>query len=119
MSRFIAVALVSSLVVGAERDTLSRVEAATQSPIPAMPGRLVGIEAGHRLHLWCTGEGAPTVILEAGLGGYSVDWSLVQPAVSAKTRVCSYDRAGYAWSDKGPEPRGRHECDGVVEFLAR
>ena len=26
--------------------------------------------------------------------------------VAKFTKVCSYDRAGYAWSDKGPEPRG-------------
>ena len=74
-------------------------------PAPAMPGRLVSI-GQHRLHLWCTGEGSPTVILEAGLGAYSIDWALVQPSVAKLTRVCSYDRAGYAWSDRGPEPRG-------------
>jgi hypothetical protein len=29
----------------------------------------------------------------------------VQPEVSKFARVCSYDRAGYGWSDSGPEPR--------------
>jgi pimeloyl-ACP methyl ester carboxylesterase len=29
----------------------------------------------------------------------------VQPSVSKVTRVCSYDRAGEAWSDLGPTPR--------------
>ncbi len=106
MSRFVAVALASSLVAAASLPTLVHAQTATTSQIPSMPGRLVAIEAGHRLHLWCSGKGAPTVILEAGLGAYSVDWGLVQPAVAAKTRICSYDRAGYAWSEKGPEPRG-------------
>ena len=101
----VAVSVASVLLVCAAWET-ARAQTATQSRTPAMPGRLVAIEAGHRLHLWCTGEGAPTVILEAGLGAYSIDWGLVQPAVSANTRVCSHDRAGYAWSDKGPEPRG-------------
>src|SRR5205807_2345860 len=32
-------------------------------------------------------------------------WSKVQPAVARFTRVCSYDRAGYGWSDTGPGPR--------------
>ncbi len=32
------------------------------------PGRLVDI-GGYRLHLWCTGDGAPAVILDTGLGG--------------------------------------------------
>ncbi len=48
------------------------------------------------------------MILESGLGGYSIDWGLVQPIVGQQTRVCSYDRAGYAWSEPGPEPRGLH-----------
>jgi len=73
--------------------------------VPPMPGRLVNIGT-HRLHLWCEGSGSPAVILEAGLGAYSIDWSLVRPALAKRTRVCSYDRAGYAWSDRGPEPRG-------------
>jgi pimeloyl-ACP methyl ester carboxylesterase len=68
------------------------------------PGRLVDV-GGHRLHIWCTGSGAPSVILETGLGGSSVDWGFVQPEVAAFTRVCSYDRAGMGYSDPGPSPR--------------
>lgn len=68
------------------------------------PGRLVDI-GGHRLHIWCTGDGAPSVILETGLGGSSVDWGFVQPEVARFTRVCSYDRAGMGYSDPGPSPR--------------
>jgi pimeloyl-ACP methyl ester carboxylesterase len=45
------------------------------------------------------------VLLESGLGDVSVIWALVQPGVSAFTRVCSYDRGGYAWSDPGARPR--------------
>ena len=55
---------------------------------------------GYRLHLNCKGKGGPTVILDAGLGGNSLHWSLVQPEISKFTRVCSFDRAGYPWSDK-------------------
>jgi pimeloyl-ACP methyl ester carboxylesterase len=68
------------------------------------PGKLVDI-GGYQLHINCTGTGSPTVILDAGLGGTSLDWSKVQPAVARFTRVCSYDRAGYGWSDTGPGPR--------------
>jgi pimeloyl-ACP methyl ester carboxylesterase len=68
------------------------------------PGVLVDI-GGQRLHLNCTGRGTPTVLLESGLGDVSVIWSLVQPGVSAFTRVCSYDRGGYVWSDPGMRPR--------------
>lgn len=68
------------------------------------PGKLIDI-GGRSLHLNCTGEGAPTVVLDAGLGGNSLEWAAVQAQVSHFTRVCSYDRAGYGWSDPGPGPR--------------
>jgi pimeloyl-ACP methyl ester carboxylesterase len=71
----------------------------TEAPKP--PGRMVDI-GGRRLHLHCTGTGTPTVIVENGGGSFTVDWALVQPAVSQFTRICTYDRAGYAWSDPGP-----------------
>lgn len=65
------------------------------------PGRLVDI-GGRKLHLNCSGSGAPTVILEAGGSAYAIDWILVQPRIAQQTRVCSYDRAGLGWSDPGP-----------------
>jgi pimeloyl-ACP methyl ester carboxylesterase len=72
-------------------------------PIPP-PGRLVDV-GGHLVHINCTGKGSPTVVLESGSGDFSLVWDLVQPAVAQLSRVCSYDRAGYAWSDPGPQPR--------------
>ena len=57
---------------------------------------------GYRLHLRCSGQGNSTVILESGAGMSSNEWALVQPKVTTFTRVCSYDRAGYGWSDAGP-----------------
>ena len=68
------------------------------------PGTLVGVGI-HRLHVHCTGRGSPSVVFESGLGGTSLDWVKVQPEVSRFTRACSYDRAGYGWSERGPEPR--------------
>ena len=75
-------------------------------PLPP-PGRLIDV-GGWRLHLNCTGTSSPqtpTVILEAGIGDFSVEWSLVQPRVAKFARVCSYDRGGDGWSDWGPHPR--------------
>jgi pimeloyl-ACP methyl ester carboxylesterase len=71
---------------------------------PPPPGAHVWV-GDHRLHLNCQGSGSPTVVFESGLGGSSLDWVLVQPAVATRTRACTYDRAGYAWSDAGPLPR--------------
>ena len=70
----------------------------------APPGRLVDV-GGFRLHINCVGTGNPTVVLDAGLGQTSLDWSLVQPELGRSTRVCAYDRAGMAWSDPSPHPR--------------
>ena len=68
------------------------------------PGRLIDI-GGHRLHLHCTGSGSPTVLLESGGGSGMLAWRKVQPEVSQWTRVCSYDRAGFGWSEPNSQPR--------------
>jgi pimeloyl-ACP methyl ester carboxylesterase len=68
---------------------------------PAAPGKLVDI-GGRRLHLHCTGSGSPAVIVENGSSGFSIDFALVQSEVAKFTQICTYDRAGYAWSEAGP-----------------
>lgn len=68
------------------------------------PGQLVDV-GGYKLHLYCTGQGAPTVILDAAFPAQVSNWAWVQPKVTAETRVCSYDRAGHGWSDLAPTPR--------------
>lgn len=82
----------------------SGTEAAPGSGEPSAPGTYIWV-GKHRLHLHCKGSGSPTVVFDAGLGGSSLDWTLVQPEVAGFTRACAYDRAGYAWSDPGPMPR--------------
>jgi pimeloyl-ACP methyl ester carboxylesterase len=70
----------------------------------APPGKLVHLD-GFRLHLHCSGAGSPSIVLDAALGASSLSWSLVQPELAKLSRVCSYDRAGFGWSDAGPMPR--------------
>ena len=79
-------------------------QAGSAFPYPP-PGKLVDI-GGWQLHLHGQGteKKGPTVILEAGTGGFSFDWSLVQPEVAKFSPVYAYDRAGAAWSDMGPKP---------------
>jgi pimeloyl-ACP methyl ester carboxylesterase len=60
---------------------------------------------GYGLNINCTGQGSPTVILESGLSVPALGWRSVQPYIAKFTRVCSYDRAGYGWSDDGPLPQ--------------
>jgi pimeloyl-ACP methyl ester carboxylesterase len=105
------------LVIGAiAAHTYQRVATRRDLARTPAPGRLVDI-GGHRLHIWCSGSGAPSVILETGLGGSTADWGLVQPEVARITRVCSYDRAGMGYSDPGPSPRTMRRIAGELTQL--
>ncbi len=71
-------------------------------------GKFVDV-GGYNIHLYAMGETGelPTVVLESGLptpASY-VDWRLVQENLSNYTRVISYDRAGYGWSDAAHNDR--------------
>jgi pimeloyl-ACP methyl ester carboxylesterase len=67
------------------------------------PGQFVDAD-DHRLHVLCHGEGAPTVVLEAGIAASSLSWVRVQPPLARVTRTCAYDRAGLAWSQASIAP---------------
>lgn len=67
----------------------------------AMPGRLMDVGA-RRLHLYCSGSGSPTVLLQGA--PLALDWSLVQPQIAKTRRVCSADPAGSGWSDPAAQP---------------
>lgn len=65
----------------------------------------VALPDGRTLNLRCSGSGPRTVVLEAGANADSLTWYRVQPLLAAHARVCSYDRAGYGFSEPGPLPR--------------
>jgi pimeloyl-ACP methyl ester carboxylesterase len=75
----------------------------------------VEVEPGRHLNLVCLGQGAPTVILEAGMGDDSLAWRKVQAQIAAFTHVCAYDRAGYGLSDAARRPS---DADNTVADLA-
>jgi pimeloyl-ACP methyl ester carboxylesterase len=79
-----------------------------QQTKPSAPGKMIDI-GGYSLYLNCSGQGAPTVILEYGLGDVSSVWALVQRQVAKSVRVCSYDRAYDGFSDGGPVPVTLHQ----------
>jgi pimeloyl-ACP methyl ester carboxylesterase len=96
------VALLIALVIGAIYQAIAT-EIDQRAAFPA-PGEMVDV-GEHRLHMNCIGEGSPTVVLDAGWGYTSVEWSAwVQPDVAKQTRVCAYDRAGMGWSEPEPGP---------------
>jgi len=111
----LAVAIVfGGAVTGAFAQQL---DAAAPSAEP-MPGFLDGDAGSRKLRYRCAGEGAPTVLIEAG-GATSFEtlyswertlnfrppWLIVIAGIEKVTRVCVYDRAGLGRSDKAPLPR--------------
>jgi hypothetical protein len=80
------------------------------------PGKLVDVD-GYRMYIDCTGSGSPTLILEAGAQSDSTIWNGVQPSLSKTTRVCSYDRAGFGWSDARPTTRDAHHIAAELHGL--
>jgi pimeloyl-ACP methyl ester carboxylesterase len=95
-----AAALIFILIAGA---TYQGVATALERREFARPGGLVSV-GDHQLHIYCTGKGSPTVVLEAPAAGLSAAWGDVQRRLSGMTRVCSYDRAGLGWSEVGDRP---------------
>jgi len=100
LGRIVAGLVILSLI-GAVFESVS--EASDRRAYPP-PGQMVDV-GGYRLHIYCTGTGSPTVVIDAGLGDWSTSWGYVQPEVAKVTRVCTYDRAGMGWSEPGPLPR--------------
>jgi pimeloyl-ACP methyl ester carboxylesterase len=70
------------------------------------PGRLVDIGAGRHLHMVLKGSGpGPTVVIEQGAGSPSIVWWPIQEKLAERGPVCTYDRAGYLWSDPPCAPQ--------------
>ena len=66
------------------------------------PGSLIDLN-GRQVHVRCAGEGSPTVILQAG--HISLTWMSVFSEIAELTRVCTYDRPGWGWSEPASSPR--------------
>ncbi len=118
----LAIALVALIALGVGYQLIgARLDAEAHPP----PGRLIDVsEDGvpYRLHVLCTGTpdpNRPTVILDTMSGGSSALWGWVQPEIAKMARVCAYDRAGWGWSDDGPEPRDARQVAGELETLLR
>jgi hypothetical protein len=82
------------------------------------PQLVVPIAEGRTINLVCLGHGSPTVILTAGLGGWSWVWYRIQSPLSRRTRVCAWDPAGLGFSSPSPEPQDTvHETEDLEEAL--
>lgn len=96
----IAILIAVVLTTGAIYQAAASARDAARYP---MPGKRFDI-GGRSMHLYCSGVGSPTVLLENGLGANYTAWQLVQPLIAEFARVCSYDRAGMGWSDSSSNP---------------
>jgi len=74
------------------------------SRLPPRIGQAVDV-GGRTLNLYCSGEGSPTVVLEAGGNEPGYAWNSEQTKLANVTRTCWYDRAGVGWSDPPQSPR--------------
>jgi len=88
-------------------------EAASTDSLFATAHQRVDI-GGRKLHLYCSGAGATTVIFDSPSGDGGWAWFRVQPEVARHTRACIYDRAGLGFSDPAPRP---NTSDNAVEDL--
>jgi len=98
--RVLLTLIIAVLVVGGLYENISE---ARERRFHPMPGQLVDI-GSYKMHIYCAGQGSPTVILDAGMGDSFISWHKVQPEIAKFTRVCSYDRAGIGYSDSSPRP---------------
>jgi pimeloyl-ACP methyl ester carboxylesterase len=69
-----------------------------------MQKTFIDMGQGRRIHAACLGSGSPTVLFESGGEGSILSWQKVQPAITALTRTCFYDRAGMGYSDPSDKP---------------
>src|SRR5690349_11529937 len=111
----LAILLLALPILGFGYETIAAAVDARRFP---PPGKLVAVD-GHQMHINCSGEGGPTAVMDAGLGGWSLDWSTVQPEIATFTRVCSYDRAGLGWSEPSAAPAdAQHAVENLHRLLA-
>jgi len=77
------------------------------------PGRMVAV-GDHKLHLLYKASVGPTIVIEQGAGEPSRLWWPVQDEIAEFASVCTYDRAGYGWSE--PVARGRTIAERAQEL---
>lgn len=104
-----SVAVMAWLFAGVVLSTQCLGQETSKSPVVTDPiytkaQRLVDVDHGRRMNLYCRGSGSPTVVFDSGMGDSAISWALVQPVLAKRIRTCSYDRAGLGFSDAATRP---------------
>ena len=80
---------------------------ATSSPVSPTDvfEDVVDVDGDRGLYVRCSGEGAPTVLMEGGDEDTSSSYAFAESRIAALTRTCVYDRANLGSSDPVEGPR--------------
>ena len=95
VARAVGLGLFALAALGA---VYQQIGSALDARLAPPPGEMVAVN-GHAVHLFCTGSGARTYLLDAGAGGGVFEWWRLQPLLAKTGRVCAFDRSGLGWSD--------------------
>ena len=110
--RLLALLLVLSLASACAADDSS---SPTETPTSSSPAD------DRALGMTCSGDGAPTVVLEAGLDTGGETFAALADTLAATTRVCRYDRAGVglsaALAPGDPDPWPGSSADALAAEL--
>jgi pimeloyl-ACP methyl ester carboxylesterase len=103
IAKFLLLPFALTAVVLVAGWTYQRIAESRDDRLFPPPGQRYSVN-GRLMHIHCRGEGSPTVIVEQGIGGPSIDWNPVNDQMARITRVCDYDRAGMGYSEPAYEP---------------
>jgi pimeloyl-ACP methyl ester carboxylesterase len=116
--KWIGLSIVALILIGFIYEQISEfIDAKTLKA----PGQMIQV-GDHKMHIYCTGEnknGSPTVILEAGGGASFAEWGNIQPELSVYTKICSYDRSGYGFSENTTDGRTNIDVSKELELLLK
>ncbi|WP_195763642.1 alpha/beta fold hydrolase [Duganella guangzhouensis] len=102
------------MVYGAALLAVSACAWAQQGAEFSVPHQLIDVGGGRKMNLYCSGQGAVTVVFDAAAGDAGWAWYRVQPEVARQTRACVFDRAGFGFSDPATQP---NTAEGVAADL--
>jgi pimeloyl-ACP methyl ester carboxylesterase len=111
IAKWLGVGLFALAALGA---IYQQIGSALDARLAPPPGEMVDVN-GHRVHLFCTGSGTRTYLLDAGAGAGVFEWWRLQPLLAETGRVCAFDRPGLGWSDPSG---GGHDAATSADELA-
>jgi pimeloyl-ACP methyl ester carboxylesterase len=111
IAKWLGVGLFALAALGA---IYQQIGSALDARLAPSPGDMVAVN-GHAVHLFCTGSGTRTYLLDAGAGAGVFEWWRLQPLLAKTGRACAFDRSGLGWSEPSG---GGHDAATSADELA-